>query len=102
MFHRVDIWLRGLDLYYSVLKYRPTSLLNDEWLRGHAAIKLLHSSCMSFAVFVYGAAGPRRLISSANGSELIFIRNYASSCLAIQRLHGLIDLADNNPLAATF
>ena len=41
MFHRVDIWLRGLDLYYSALKYRPTSLLNDEWSRGHAAIKLL-------------------------------------------------------------
>ena len=41
MFHKVDIWLRGLDLCYSALKYRPTSLLNDEWLRGHAAIKLL-------------------------------------------------------------
>ena len=41
MFHRVDIWLRGLDLCYSVLKYRPTPLLNDEWSRGDAAIKLL-------------------------------------------------------------
>jgi hypothetical protein len=28
------IWLRGLDLYDSVLRYRPTSLLNNEWLRG--------------------------------------------------------------------
>ena len=63
---------------------------------------LLQSSCMSSAVFVYGAAGPRRLISRANGSELLVIRNYAGSCFAIERLHGLIDLADNNPLAATF
>lgn len=62
----------------------------------------LQSACMSFAVFVYGAAGPRRLISSANGSDLLFIRNYSGTCFAIQRLHGLIDLADNNPLAATF
>ena len=69
---------------------------------GMAQSNFLQSSCMSFAVFVYAAAGPRRLISSANGSELLVIRNYAGSRLAIQRLHGLIDLADNNPLAATF
>ena len=37
MFHGVSIWLRGLDLYDSVLRYRPTSLLNNEWLRGLAA-----------------------------------------------------------------
>ena len=28
---------RGLDLYDSVLRYRPTSLLNNEWLRGPTA-----------------------------------------------------------------
>ena len=63
---------------------------------------LLQSSCMSFSGVRLWAAGPKRLISSANGSELLVIRNYAGSCFAIQRLHGLIDLADNNPLAATF
>jgi len=41
--------LRGLDRSYSVLKYRPTSLLNDEWSRWHAAIKpptiIVHVIC---------------------------------------------------------
>lgn len=30
-------WLRGLYPYDSALSYWPTSLLNNEWLRGPAA-----------------------------------------------------------------
>ena len=30
-------WLRGLDVYDFVLRYRPTSLLNNEWLPALAA-----------------------------------------------------------------
>ena len=47
------VLVAGTDLYYSALKYRPTSLLNDEWSRC-TTIKLT-ISVMSFAVFVCGA-----------------------------------------------